>query len=287
MTVAFLGLGAMGARMAAHVLDAPDTALTVWNRSPERAAPLTERGATVAATPREAAAGAEVVVAMVTDDEASRAVWTGPDGALAGLGTGAVAVEASTLTPAWVRELGAAAAAAGGRFTDAPVLGSRPQADAAALVTVAGGDAAALGAARPVVDAYSGAVHHVGAVGAGAAIKLAVNALFGVQVAAVAELLAVLRAEGLDEARAVEVLGAVPVTSPAARGAMGAIAARAYAPLFPIDLVEKDLGYAAATAAAHGSDVPTTAGARVAFQRAQAAGHGGTNITGVAQVFGG
>ena len=105
MTVSLLGLGAMGVRMAGHLLDAGHT-LTVWNRSAGPADALRQRGAAVAATPAEAAAVSEVVLSMVTDDDASRAVWTGPDGALAGLAEGAVAVESSTPTPGWVRELG-------------------------------------------------------------------------------------------------------------------------------------------------------------------------------------
>ncbi|MEM7786339.1 MAG: NAD(P)-dependent oxidoreductase [Bacteroidota bacterium] len=197
MTVSILGLGAMGARMAARLL-AAGHAVNVWNRTPERAAPLVDAGARLGASPRDAASGAEVVISMVTDDAAARAVWTGPEGAVFGLGPGAVAVESSTLTPAAVAELAEAVTEAGAVFLDAPVAGSRPQAEAGALVYLVGGDAQAVERVRPLFDVLGGAVHHVGPTGQGAAVKLAVNALFATQVAAVAELLAMLQASGVD-----------------------------------------------------------------------------------------
>ncbi|WP_412062414.1 NAD(P)-dependent oxidoreductase [Rubrivirga sp. IMCC45206] len=282
MHIAFLGLGAMGARMAAHLDPA---ALTVWNRSPGPTASFHQRGATVAMTPREAATGADLVIAMVTDDDASRAVWTGADGALAGLAPDAVAVESSTLTPGWVRELAGLAEQRGARFLDAPVSGSRPQADAASLVYLVGGDADALAVARPAFDAIGGAVHHLGPVGQGALVKLAVNALMGVQVAAAAELLAALAASGVDRATAAEVLGATPAASPVAATAMRLMAAGDDDPLFPVDLLEKDLRYALGMAAAAGVDAPAVDAARATFARAQAAGLGDRNMTAVARLY--
>ena len=103
--VAILGLGVMGAGMAANWL-AKGFELSVWNRTRAKAEPLAGKGATIAATPREAATGADFIFAMVSDDDASRSVWLGEDGALAGAKSGAIAVESSTLTPGWVRELG-------------------------------------------------------------------------------------------------------------------------------------------------------------------------------------
>ncbi|MGG5823466.1 NAD(P)-binding domain-containing protein [Falsiroseomonas sp. HW251] len=109
--IGFLGLGAMGSRMAGRLLTAGHL-VTVWNRTPEATAALAVVGARVVATPAEAAAGADIVMAMLRDDEASRDVWTRPGtGALSGMPAGALAVECSTLTPGWVRQLGAMAAA--------------------------------------------------------------------------------------------------------------------------------------------------------------------------------
>ena len=221
--VSILGLGAMGARMAARLL-AAGASVVVYNRSPGPVAALVEQGARAAATPREAAGEAEIV--MVRDDDASRFVWTDPErGALLGIRPGAIAIEASTLTPTWIVQLDQQARAAEVALLDAPVLGSRPQADAGALISLVGGQAQALARARPVLEAYSGAIHHVGPIAAGARAKLAVNALFGVSVAAVAELLAVLERGGLARAAAAELLAALPVTSPAMKGIASLIAA--------------------------------------------------------------
>src|SRR6185437_6871265 len=148
--IALLGLGAMGSRMAANLLKA-DHALTVWNRTPEAAAALVAQGAKQAPTPRQAAAGADFVFAMVRDDEASREIWLSPHhGALEGLKEGAVAIESSTLTPGWIRELGLAVAARGSTLLEAPVVGSRPQAEAAQLIYFIGGDESVLKRVKPL-----------------------------------------------------------------------------------------------------------------------------------------
>ena len=109
LNAAMLGLGTMGHGMAANLLR-KGFPLAVWNRNPARAGDLVNEGARLAATPREAAVGADIVLAMVADDAASRTVWLGPDGALAGASKGAILVECSTLTPGWIGELSDAAA---------------------------------------------------------------------------------------------------------------------------------------------------------------------------------
>ena len=287
-TIAVLGLGAMGARMARRLLDAGH-AVTVWNRDPARADALVAAGARRAHTAREAATGAAVVLSMVRDDEASRDTWLGADGgaagdgALAGLAADAVAIESSTVTPAWIATLARHVTARGATLLDAPVVGSRPQAEAGQLVHLVGGDAPVLARVAPVLAALGGAVHHVGASGSGATMKLVVNALFATQVAAVAELLALGAAGGVPRARAVEILGALAVTSPAAKGAMTLMEAGVDAPQFPIALVEKDLAYALALAApdAAMASAPLTAATHAVFAAAAAAGLGERNITAV------
>ena len=116
-------------------------------------------------------------------------------------------------------------------------------------------------------------------------MKLAVNGLYAIQIAAVGEWYHTLRAAGVEADRVVDVLSAVPVTSPAAAGALAAIAAGRFEPLFPIDLVEKDLRYGQALAASGGTASPATSAARETFARAQEAGLGGQNITAVARLF--
>jgi 3-hydroxyisobutyrate dehydrogenase len=138
----------MGNGMAQNLLKA-GFPLAVYNRTRAKAEPLAERDARVAATPREAAEGADILLAMVGDDVASRAVWLGDDGALAAARRGAVLVECSTLSPEWVRELAGLAAERGLAFLDAPVTGSKDAAEAGALKLMVGGDAAAIEQARP------------------------------------------------------------------------------------------------------------------------------------------
>lgn len=280
--IAFLGLGAMGSRMARHLV-AAGHAVTVWNRTPEPISALVAIGARAAETPRSAVAQADFALAMVRDDTASRAVWLdGQAGALSALQDHAIAIECSTLSLDWVRSLAGKFANAGRAFLDAPVAGSRPQAEQKQLIFMAGGTAATLAAASPVLELMGAAVHHAGHIGAGTAVKLAVNALFGIQLCAMAELLEWLRQQNVDPSRALEVISATPVCSPAAKVAGGSMLAGAFSPMFPISLVEKDFGYACAAAA---GDAPMTTAAHKVFTRALTAGLGADNITAVVQLY--
>lgn len=282
--VAVLGLGAMGRRMAARLVQAGHD-VVVWSRSgvPAEAVTLRERASQ---SPRAAAERADVVIAMVTDDEASRAVWTdAEDGALLGLREGAIAIESSTLSPTWVSTLAEHVRARGAAWLDAPVMGSRPQADAGALVHLVGGDAAVVEQARAVLAIMSSAVLHVGPTPAGALTKLLANALFGVQVAALAELLGLASKAGLDEAVVVETLGQLPVTSPAARAAAAGMLAGRFEPQFPTSLVAKDFRYATATAEAAGAELPVVREVKARLEGAVARGLGNENLTAMAKLY--
>ncbi len=283
--VAFLGLGAMGSRMAANLVKA-GFAVTVWNRSPQAAAPLAALGAQVATTPRAAAQGAEIVIAMVMDDAASSQVWLHPEtGALGGLRAGSIAIESSTVTPSWIAELSAAVAGTGATLLDAPVAGSLPQAEARQLIVMVGGDTAAFEAAQPVLSAMGSAVHHVGPTGQGITLKLAVNALLGIQVAAMGELLGYLQKSGLPPSQALDLLAGMPVASPAAIGAARLMAAGDFAPRFPVDLIVKDFGYAESSAGRLGAELPVTATAGAVFERLRDLGFGAANMSAVARLF--
>lgn len=284
-TLAFLGLGAMGSRMAANLLKAGHQ-LTVWNRDQAKAVPLAQQGAAVAGSPRAAAEGADFVFSMVTDDKAARAVWLAAEtGALHALRRGSIAIECSTVTPGWVRELGAAVTAAGAQLLDAPVAGSRPQAENGQLVFMAGGEAHSLAKAEAVLAPLAAKVMHVGGVGQGAVLKLAVNTLFAAQLESIAELLGFLARNGFQREQAAELLGGFPVISAPLAGAAKLMASGSKAPLFTIDLIEKDLGYILDVAKASGADLPGAENARAAFRRAQQAGLGQSNISGLAEVF--
>ena len=283
--VAVLGLGSMGSRMALNLVRAGH-AVTVWNRTSARTDPLARAGAKVAQSPRTAVAGSDYVVSMVRDDGASRSVWLDPvAGALAALPDQAVAIESSTLTVACVRELAERFEAVGSAFLDAPVAGSRPQAEAGQLIYLVGGDAAVIAAAEPILRAMGGAVHHAGAAGDGAALKLALNALFGIQIAALAEILGLLGKAGVDRARAIDIMAATPVFSPAAKAAAASMLAGAFAPMFPVALAEKDFEYALIAAGGVGATTPMIEAARHVFRDAIDRGWGDDNLTGVARLY--
>jgi 3-hydroxyisobutyrate dehydrogenase len=280
--IAFLGLGLMGGGMARRLLGA-GFAVTVFNRNPARAEPLAAAGARVAGSPREAAAGAEVVFSMVADDAASRAIWLGPDGAIAGAARGAVLVECSTLTVAWVQELAQAAAAAGAECIDAPVTGSKNQAAAGELNFLTGGNAAALETIRPALNAMGRSVTHLGPTGSGALLKLINNFLAGVHVAATAEAVAWIERTELDRAQAIAFLSDSAVGSPVTKTVAARMCAPDFTPNFFLRLMAKDLGYASGEAAKAGQQLTSAAMARDVFQRAIAAGHGDKDMSAVVE----
>jgi len=278
-------MGAMGARMAATLLAAGHEVM-VWNRDKAKTAPLVAAGAVAADTPAIAVREADFVISMVRDDEASQQVWLHPaTGALAAMPKTAIAIESSTLTVAWVQELAAASQTHGLAFLDAPVAGSQPQAEARQLIYLVGGAPAVVESASPVLLTMGGALHHAGPVGSGTTMKLLVNALFGLQVAALGELLQLGQRLGVDGAKIVEILAATPVLSPAAKAAAGGMVAGNFAPMFPITLVEKDFAYVVNTAEAVGAEVPLAEATRQIFAEALAQGLGDLNITGIARRY--
>ena len=284
--IAFLGLGAMGARMAMRILE-HGYPLTVWNRTPARCAPLIERGAATAPTPAAAAENADIVISMVRDDKASLDVWEAPrTGALEAMSDNAIAVECSTVSLSRVRALKRAASEKSLPFLDAPLAGSRPQAEAGQLIFFVGGEKRVLANCLALFNTMGSAAHHAGdEVGSGIILKLIVNALFAAQIAALAELTAVGEKSGVPQAAAASILEQTPVLSPAARGGLNAIVERVFAPQFPIDLVEKDLLYVEQLAKAAGAKTPLTNSVRDVFLNAKSKGFADDNITGVAQLY--
>ncbi len=280
LRVAFLGLGLMGGGMARRLAGA-GFAPAVYNRDPAKAAPLAELGARVASSPREAASGADVVFCMVADDDASRLLWLGENGALAAAAEGAVLVECGTVTVAWIHELDAAARARGCRLLDAPVTGSRPHAASGELTFLVGGPVEALDRVRPLLAVMSRAVNHLGPVGSGALLKLINNFVCGVQVAALAEAIAMIERGGLDRAQALEVLTNGAPGSPLVKTVSARMTAPDYTPNFLLRLMAKDLTYARREAAARSLDLGTAAAALSLFQAGVAAGHGEKDIAAV------
>lgn len=283
--IGFLGLGAMGSRMAANLI-AKGHEVSVYNRTETAAYALKDKGANIATTPRVAAQHAEFIISMVTDDNAARSIWLDEKhGALAGAAKNAVIIESSTVTPEWVKILADHAAKTGVDFIDAPVLGSRPQAEAGQLIYLVGGDKAVLDKTQPILLAMGAAVHHVGAIGCGATMKLAVNTLFGIQVAAWAETLSWLQKVGIETGDAVNILNTLPTTSPALQGIGTLMAAGNDDPLFPIALVAKDFTYATQLAHLRDAKAPIADAVLALFRQTESDGYGDRNIVAVKRAY--
>ncbi|HUI57244.1 MAG TPA: NAD(P)-dependent oxidoreductase [Bryobacteraceae bacterium] len=283
-SVALLGLGNMGAGMARRLLKA-GFALTVYNRTRARAEALAADGAAVAVSPREAAEHADIVISMVADDNASRGAWMGDTGALAGARAGAILIESSTLSVAWVKTLAAAASTKGCAFLEAPVTGSKAQAESGELLFLAAGDAATLDSMRPVLAAMSRGVVHLGPIGSGATMKLVNNFVCGVQTAALAEAMATIENSGLNRDQALDVLCNGAPGSPLVKGVSRRMAERDYRVNFALQLMLKDLTYALAEGARHGVSLHTAQAALDVFRAAAAAGLGDKDMAAVVEPY--
>ena len=241
LSVAFLGLGLMGRPMAANLARAGHP-LVVWNRTSAVATEFVASvGARAARTPAEAVREADVVMSMLADGAVLSAAYGGADGVLAALRPGAVAVDMGTSGPAVVRELADAVARVGAGFVDAPVSGSVGAARDASLTVMAGGDADVVAQVTPVLQAVAARVHHVGPSGAGAALKLAINAALFALTEAVAEALVVAERSGIPPAVAYDALLDSAVAAPAVRYRRDAFLDPRVPVSFRLDLAAKDL----------------------------------------------
>jgi 3-hydroxyisobutyrate dehydrogenase len=279
--VGFIGLGIMGRSMAGHLLRAGHP-LTVFNRSPGRAGELAAAGARVAATPAEAAAASEIVVVMVSDTPDVEAVVAGPAGVLEGIKPGAVVVDMSTVSPDLERRLAARLRERGAEYVDAPVSGGDVGARNATLAIMAGGTAAAVEKARPVLMRMGKSVTHCGPVGSGQLAKLCNQILVGVTLLGVSEAIALARGSGLDPEVMIKAVEGGAAASWQLSNLGPRILQGDFEPGFMVDLMQKDLRIVIETAEASGASIPATALVRQLFSAAQAAGEGrkGTQILG-------
>lgn len=282
--VAVLGLGIMGSGMA-HRLLSSGFQVAVYSRNREKAKPLADAGAFVAASPYEAASRADVIISMVADDFASRAVWLGEKGALAGAKPGSILVESSTLTVAWVKELAAAASQRGCEFLDAPVTGTKPHAESGQLLFLVGGKESALDKARQVFSVLGRDVIYLGPTGSGALIKLINNFLAAVQAVSFGEALALIEAGGLDRDKAVAILTDGVPGSPMVKRVATRVATGDFTPHFFMRLMAKDVGYAIEEGKSRGVAMPTASAALSVFKGAIETGGGEEDFTAVVKAF--
>ncbi len=285
LRVAVVGTGRMGGAMAGRVA-AAGHALTLWNRTRSKAEEAASNlpGAVVVDTARDAAEAADVVVVSLADDAALRSAYGGDGGLVAGLSSGTVVADTSTVAPETIRELGDRVAATGAALVDTPVSGSVASVESGAVLVRAGGDQDDIARARPALESFSKRIISLGPLGAGATMKLAVNSLvFGLN-QALAEALVLAERAGVERHLAYEVFADSAAGAPFVAYKRAAYEDPETAPVaFAIDLVAKDLDLAAALAEAVGSPVPQLEVNRRVIGDAITAGLGDADMSAVAE----
>jgi 3-hydroxyisobutyrate dehydrogenase-like beta-hydroxyacid dehydrogenase len=284
--VAVLGAGNMAGAMVGTLRRAGFD-VTVWNRTPERADTVAQtHGATTAESAAEAVASADVVLSSLADDEAVLATYLGDEGAAIAAGPDHVVLEMSTVAPATSLRVGETVAATGAAFLDAPVSGSVPTVEKGELTIMVGGDAAALERARPVLDALAAKVFHVGALGAGATVKLAVNALVHAIDVGLSEALVLAEKAGVDRNAAYDVFAAGAAAAPFVLYKRPAFEDPDNAPLtFTLDLMAKDLDLILALARDVGAPMGQGERNRELVEEALARGFAGRDMSSIAEYF--
>lgn len=274
----------MGLGMARRLLSS-GYPVAVYNRSRAKADALVAEGAQVGATPREAAANADIVFSMVADDAASRALWQGADGVLAALKQGALCIECSTLSVDWAKEFHAAVVGKGGTALDCPVTGSKNEAANGGLRFLVGGEPAVIEQARPILSVLGTDVIHMGPAGSGCLIKLLNNSLLGVHISAYAQVLAVIEASSLNKEKALGLVLNGAAASPIVKTVAPRMAARDYTPNFALGLIVKDLKYVLAEAERLGGQLTVAKTALAAFETAAKANLGEKDVAAIAETI--
>ena len=260
--IAFLGLGVMGAPMAGHLARAGHT-VTVYNRTPARAQAWVEKhrgdGLAVAsaATPSEAAAGQDVVIACVGNDDDLAEIALGDAGALCAMAAGTLFIDHTTVSPAIARRVAEAADARGILALDAPVSGGQAGAENGKLAIMCGGSEAAMERARPVMEAYAARIVHIGGPGAGQACKAVNQICIAGVLAGLSEGVRFAQASGLDMDRVLEAISGGAAQSWQMENRWKTMAAGEFDFGFAIDWMRKDLAIALSEAEAMGLDLPT------------------------------
>jgi 3-hydroxyisobutyrate dehydrogenase len=278
MDIGLLGIGRMGRAIGERLLDQGHR-LTVWNRSPAKTQPLVARGAKAAATPAEAVAASELVLSLLTDAAAIATVYDGPGGALGGDIAGKLFVEMSTVRPETEVALARRVRERGAALIECPVGGTVGPARDGKLLGLVGGEPADVARARPLLEQMCRRVEHVGPVGAGASMKLAINLPLLVYWEALAEALTIARTAGLDPARLMDIMadtsGAPSILKLRGGAIASALAGTNLGPAhFNIDTIRKDLRTMIEEARSLGAALPAAQATLAAFDEAAAAGLG-------------
>jgi len=278
-TIGFIGLGAMGQRMARRLLDS-GFKLFAYDHTIRKTAELASHGAIVAPSLRQLARKSEVIISCLPNDEAVLSVYQGPEGVLACANPGTVVIEMSTVSPDTSRVLHRLGAERKVNVLDVPISGSTPAAEQGILTLFCGGDANAFEACEPIFSAIAKQYFHLGPTGSGATMKLVVNALLGVNMQAIAEAVTFGEKAGLNRELLLEVLAKTAVVATAHQGKLLRAEHDDYSPQFPLKLMHKDFRLILDKASELGVPMPATA---IAHQvnAARSAGNGDEDFSSV------
>jgi 3-hydroxyisobutyrate dehydrogenase len=282
--VTFLGLGTMGAAMAANVAKA-GFPLTVWNRTPGRASSLVEQGATEASSPADAATNADLIVICVSDTPDVEEVLFGPDGAAEGAKSGSLVIDCSTIAPAATRDFAKRLADGGVAMVDAPVSGGSEGAQKATLTIFVGGDAGDVDRARPVLEAMGKTITHVGPIGSGQAVKAVNQVILAGAYLGVAEGVVLAMKSGLDLPQVVDALGGGAAQSWVLANRSARMIENDYPLGFKVGLHRKDLGIALDLARELGAELPVSEFASQLEDKLIADGHADEDMSAVARAI--
>lgn len=274
----------MGAPMTENLLK-KGFAVTVYNRTGSKAEPLAALGAKVASSPAEAAAEADMVITMLSNDDVVREAYEGENSVFSAVRSGMILMDSSTISPALARELAGKTAKLGAAFLDAPVTGSKPGAENGTLLFMVGGDAAVLERANPVIGAMGTKIIHMGPSGSGAIAKLSHNTIVGINNIAFVEGMTIAAGGGLDLAKFSEVVNGGSGGSKASEMKTPKLLTGDYSVQFGLSLMLKDLRLASVLSDGLKVPTPLLEAAKSLFQVAEAGGLGEQDLCAVAKVY--
>ncbi|MGG1314469.1 MULTISPECIES: NAD(P)-dependent oxidoreductase [Cohnella] len=282
--IGFIGLGIMGKPMAANLLR-KGYEVTVYNRTPGKTDELAALGALVAKTPLELAQASDVVVTMVSNDQAVEEIYFGQNGIAAGIRPGSTVIDSSTISPSLARRIASELAEKSVRFLDAPVTGSKPAAIDGTLLFMVGGDKETVEAQRELLLAMGREVLHMGENGSGAAAKLAHNTIVGINAAGLIEGMAIAAKAGIDAESFLKVVQGGGAASKQAELKGRKIIGHDFSVQFSLALMLKDLKLSSALTDGLGVPTPMLEAAKSLFQTGQAAGYGDEDLAALARVY--
>ncbi len=283
-TIGFLGLGIMGKAMASNLVKAGFD-VTVWNRNPAKCDELVLQGAHLGTSPKDVTKHCDITFAMVSDPDAALALCQGPDGVLAGIGSGRGYVDMSTVDNTTSKAISNLITQAGGRFLEAPVSGTKKPAEDGTLIILAAGDASLYEDTKPAFDVMGKMSPYLGDVGQGANMKLVVNMMMGGMLSIFSEGMSLGQKAGLNGNQILEIIDAGAIANPMFKGKGAMLLKEDYSTSFPLKHMQKDIRLAVALGDQLEQPLPTAAAANETFKQAIKAGFADEDIVAVYKVI--